>query len=118
MNQDNLDDILLSEKQIEPSPSFTHDVMARILSEPKYMRPLRFPWIRFSAATLVLAFLTIRIFPTESVIHGMNSTTSAIVNWIIALDPALELALQSTIACLAGTLILVWLSFRLTGADR
>jgi hypothetical protein len=119
MNKDELDRILLSEKQIEPSPSFTRNVMLHVQTEPKFIRPLPFPWIRFSAVMIVLSILMLWIFPTDSVVHGMSMMSAGIGKWIFAMDdPAIQITLLPILGSLAGTLILLWLSFRLVGANQ
>jgi hypothetical protein len=119
MNSDDLDKILLSEKQIEPSSSFLADVMVRVRDEASYDPRIPFPWMRFAAVTLVAAILTIWIFPAEPVLRAMHSLSYAIGKWMITLpDMALRDALLSASASLLGTLLLVWLSLGLTGARR
>ena len=118
MNKDELDHILLSDKQIDPSPSFTRNVMLHIQSEPKLIRPLPFPWIRFSAVMIVLSILILWIFPSDSVVHGMSAMAAGIGNWIFAMDdPAIQFTLLPILGSFAGTLIFLWLSFRLVGAN-
>ncbi len=116
MSQDDLDRILLSEKQICTSSSFTEDVMVRIRAESSSHSYTPFPWICFAGLMLVLAILVIWIFPTDSVVHAMNSMSYAIGQWITEpSDIALRSAFLSALASIAGTLILVWFSLRLVG---
>lgn len=49
MTPEELDDILSSEKTLEPSSSFAGSVMASVRREAMEPAPLRFPWWRFAA---------------------------------------------------------------------
>jgi hypothetical protein len=120
MNPDNLDKILLSEKQIEPSSTFMNNVMARVQVEALYSRQKPFPWIRFAGLIIVLTILSIWLFPAESVLRGINSLSHFIADWIVATPSitALPNALLSASASILGSLLIVWLSLRLAGAER
>ena len=119
MNPDDFDRILISDRQIESSSSFTRDVMLRVEAEATYRRPIPFPWLRFAAIMLVGSILAAWLFPADSVLQAGRSMTGAIAHWIVAPpDVALRNALLSLLASVAGTVMLVWLSLRLTGATR
>ena len=119
MNTDDLDKILLSEKQIDPSPSFMRDVMLRVQTESSFgLRP-SFSWFRFAAIMFIIAIPAIWFFPSESVLHTMNSVSYSLGKWILAPgDLVLRQTLLTMLASLFGTLILIWFSLRLAGADR
>ena len=118
MKPEDLDRILFTEKQIEPSPTFCGDVMAHVQAEASY-KPIPFPWIPFAAIILVLAILVLWLYPADSVLRAANLMFYTIVNWIYApSDVALRNAMLSAFASLAGTLLLVWFSLRLAGANR
>ena len=75
--------------------------------------------LKETAAMLCIAVPAIWIFPAGAVLPAMNRISYSIGKWILSpgeimLDPALF----PTGASLLGTLILVWLSLRLAGADR
>ncbi len=119
MNRDDLDRILLSEKRIEPSESFTEDVMVRVRAEASARMYTPFPWIRFAGLMFVLAILVAFIFPADPFLRAMNSMSYSIGRWILEpSDLPLRNALLSALASILGTLMMVWLSLRLAGARR
>jgi hypothetical protein len=119
MKLDDLDRILISEEPIAPSSSFVEGVMSRIQAETAPHSQLPFPWIPFASAALCLAILTGLIFSAHSSLGAMNSLSSAITGWIVRpANVALRNALLSAFASLLGTMLLVRLSLRLTGAKR
>jgi hypothetical protein len=70
-------------------------------------------------AMLLVAIPIIYIFPAESFLHAMNLMSYSIGKWILTPgDPGLRHAFLSLLASLLGTLILVWFSFRLAGANQ
>jgi len=114
MKQDELDHILVSEKQIEPSNSFTETVMNRIQTEN-----MRFPWIRFALATAVVAILSFAYFPSEAVLHAEFALWSRMSGFFeVSMDETLRDAILYVFASLSGTMFLVWASFRLAGGSR
>ena len=120
MNPDNFDKILLSEKQIEPSQTFVDNVMVRVQAEAMNRHHKPFPWIHFAASMLVLTILSIWFFPSDLVVHGINSFSNFIADWFVASHSvsALQNALLAASASILGSLLLVWLSLRLAGAER
>jgi hypothetical protein len=119
MNPEDLDRILLSEKQIEPSSTFEGDVMMRVRAQASYSRHIPFPWLPFATVTLVLTVLAMWLFPAGSVLRGTNWLSYTIGNWIMApSDSTLRNVLLSAFASLVGTLLLIWFSLRLAGANR
>jgi hypothetical protein len=120
MNPDNFDKILLSDKQIEPSSTFLDNVMVQVQAEALTSHPKPFPWIRFAVSMLVLTILSIWLFPSDSVLHGMNSLSQFIADWIVAPHSvsALQNALLFASASILGSLLLIWLSLRIAGAER
>ena len=116
MNRDDLDEILLSEKMIEPSPALAGYVMARVQSEASNYARIPFPWIRFLAITAVLIIWAIWFFPAGPVLHAVNSLSYSIGSWVLAPgDLALRRALLSALAAVLGSLVPVWFPFGLTG---
>lgn len=119
MKLDDLDRILSSEEPIAPSSSFVEDVMSRIQAETKTHSQLPFPWILFASAALCLAILIGLIFSAHSYQSALNSLSNAITGWLIRpANAALRNVLLSAFASLLGTMLLVRLSLRLTGARR
>jgi hypothetical protein len=120
MNPDDLDAILLSDKQIKPSSSFMEDVMERVQIEAAEARPIPFPWIRFAAVLLVLSIPILWFFPAEAVLRTMNSLSYSLGNWIISssFETTLQNSFLTAFASLLGSLMLIWLSLRLAGARR
>lgn len=119
MKQNNLDRILMSDKEIEPSASFAANMMSRIQAEEPPPSPIPFPWFRFALTVPIVAILTVLFFPSETVPHALNTFFLNIGQWIVAPgDPALRTALLSAFASLTGTLLLVWISLRLAGDER
>ena len=117
MNRDDLDEMLLSENMIEPSPTFARNVMARVRSQSSNDVRIPFPWIRFWAITTVLIILAVWFFPAGSVLRAVNSLSYSIGSWVLAPgNLALRRALLSAFASVLGSLALVWFSFELTGA--
>jgi hypothetical protein len=119
MNPGDFDKILLSDRQVEPSGFFAREVMLRVEAEASCRRPFPFPWVRFAAIMLAGSILAAWLFPADAFLRAGQSISSAIGNWIVAPhDLALRNALVSLSASLAGTLLLVWFSLRLAGANR
>jgi hypothetical protein len=118
MKPEDLERILFTEKQIEPSPTFCGDVMVHVQAEASY-KPIPFPWIPFAAIILVLAILVLWLYPADSVLRAANVLVYTTVNWFIApSDIALRNVLLAAFESLALTLLLVWFSLRLAGANR
>ena len=119
MKPDDLDKILLSDRQIDPSPSFAQNVMLRVQTEASLGRREPFPWFRFAAIMFIMAIPAIWFFPSVPVLNAMNTMSYSIGEWLLSPgDPALRQALRTVFVSLLGTLILVWFSLRLAGADR
>lgn len=119
MKLEDLDRILLAEKEIEPSVTFEGNIMSRVQAEAVQNRRIPFPWIPFAAAILILTVLVLRFYPIDSVLRGVDLISSTIVNWVVfPTDVTLRNALLSEFVSLAGTLFLVWFSLRLAGNSR
>ncbi len=119
MNSDELDNILLSEKRIEPASFFVDQVMARIQAEASSDRGIPFPWLLFTAAIVAVGIATFLFLPAHAVVLTMHGLCYGIGKWIISPpDMALRNALLSGFASLIGTLMLVWFSFRLAGSRQ
>ena len=120
MNPDNFDKILLSEKQIEPSQKFVDNIMVRVQVEALNRHHKPFPWIHFAVSMLVLTILSIWLFPSHSVLHGMNFFSNFIADCFIAPHSisSLQNAILAASASISGSLLLIWLSLRLAGAER
>jgi hypothetical protein len=117
MKLDDLDQILLSEKRIEPSSSFTENVMERIQSEPSHPAKIQLSRILLAVAALVTTVLTVLVFPSDKVLQSTNFITGTIVNWITNPScPALCTSLLPLGISFIGTTLLIWLSLRLVGA--
>jgi hypothetical protein len=119
MKLDDLDRILLSEKPIAPSPSFGADVMSRIQTEAVPRPQLPFPWIPFALSLLLLLILGAPFLRTDPTLRATYHLFYELSEWVVSpADPALRSAIVSAFASLLGTLILLWLSLRLTDAKR
>jgi len=120
MNPDKLDKILLSENQIEASSAFLGNVMLRIQAEALHGQEKPFPWIPFAASMVVVTILSIWFFPADSVLHGMIYFSNFVSEWIVASasSTALRSVLLTGYASVVGSLLFIWLSLRLVGADR
>ena len=117
MKLDDVDQILLSEKRIEPSASFTKDVMERIQAEPSHPLKIQWPRILLVVATLAVSILIAVMFPSEKVLESTNFITNGITNWLLHPScPALCTALLLLSLSMIGTLVLIWLSLRIAGA--
>jgi hypothetical protein len=116
---DDLDEIFLSEKSMKPSSAFIGNVMARVRIEALKRDRMPFPWIQFSATAFVILILAIWFFPSASFLRAVNSVSYSIGSWFLGPgDVALRRAVLSALASIVGSLMLVWFSFRLTGAVR
>ena len=118
MKSDDLHRILLSEKPITPSPSFAANVMSRVQSEaePPFQTP--FPWIPF-ALTAPLVILVVLYGRADPALRALDQMSYKLAEWIAApADTALKNAILSAFASLLGTITVIWLSLRLTGAKR
>jgi hypothetical protein len=119
MNLNELDRILSSEEPIVPSPAFVGNVMSRVEFETKPRLQLPFPWIPLVLAALPLVILVAFFETADPVLRFSNQLVYALCSWIAApANPAFRNAILSAVASLFGTLVLIWLSFRLTGASR
>jgi len=117
MKLDDLDQILLSEKRIEPSPSFSEDVMERIQAETSHPAQIQISRILFALAALLFAVLTVLAFPSNQVMESASVITTSIINWISNPScPALCTAFLPAGISFLGTMLLIWLSLRLAGA--
>ena len=114
MKQDELDRILVSEEQIEPSATFTELVMNCIRLESK-----PFPWILFLLLLAVVTIPAVYFFPSEAVLRAEQAIFQYIGHLVTApMDETLANALFPAALSLSGSLFLVWVSFRLAGAGR
>jgi len=119
MKLDDLDRILLSEEPVAPSPSFGADVMSRIQTEAVPRSELSFPWIPLALSLLLLLILDASFLRTDPTPRAAYHLFYDLSEWVVSpADPALRRAVVSAFASLLGTLILLWLSLRLTGAKR
>jgi hypothetical protein len=119
MKLDDLDRILLSEKPITPSSSFAGNVMSRIQAQASPRFQLPFPWIPFVLIALSLVILSVLFVPADPILRATNRLTYTLSEWILSpADLPLRNAILPAVASLFGTLMLIWLSFRLTGAKR
>jgi hypothetical protein len=119
MNLNELDRILSSEEPIVPSSSFAGNVMSRVEFEIKPRPQLPSPWIPLVLAALPLAILVAFFEPADPVLRVSNQLVYALSSWITSpANLALRNPILSVVASLLGTLMLIWLSFRLTGASR
>jgi hypothetical protein len=117
MKLDDLDQILLSEKRIEPSSSFSESVMERIEVETSHPSRIQLSRMLLILAALLLAILTVAVFPSDKVLESTNYISNSIVNWLIYPScPALCAALLPLGISFLGTILLVWFSLRLAGA--
>jgi len=117
MKPDDLDKILLSEKQIVPSRSFAEDAMARVRAE-SFRRPPSFQSICFAAFMFVLALATVWIFPSRPVLREMHILSYSIGKWMVSVsEAALPHSFLLSLYALIGTLLIVWLSLRLAPGE-
>lgn len=114
MNQDELDGILSSEVQVEPSSTFAADVIARVRAEAWSHGGMRFPWIPFLALIAMAAILAIRWFPAVQVSETLRMLSSTISGrMFIPADSVVRNGVMAASASLLCTLILVWFGLRL-----
>jgi hypothetical protein len=114
-----LDRILSLEKPIRPSSVFVGNVMSRIQTKATPRLQLPFPWIPLILAALPLVILVILFEPADPVLRATNQLVYALSAWISSpTDLALRNLILSAVASLFGSLILIWLSLRLSGANR
>lgn len=119
MKMDELDDILLYDKKVEPSTSFTRNVMAQIGSETSIHRSIPFPWIPFSVCILAVALLSFWFFPADSFVTETKAAIQAFNSWILtAKDTGFGRPVQYLFFSLTGSLILIWLALRLADENR
>jgi hypothetical protein len=119
MKPDDLDRILLSEKPIAPSLSFEASVMSRIQTEASPCFQTPFPWIPITLTKLSAVILVILLWRVDPGLNALYQLSHTISEWISApSNAALRNAIQSALASLLGTLMIIWLSLRLTGANR
>ena len=119
MNMDDLDRILMSEETIEPSTSFSGNVMLRVQAEAAVPPQIAFPWIRFAVVMIIATAAIIPLFPSEAVASALNSAFFNLGEWIVSPeDMALRNAFLLAMASLFGTMLLIWFSFKLAGAEN
>lgn len=119
MKLDDLDQILLSEKPIIPSASFEQAVLSRIQTEASRRLPLPFPWIPSVLSLLLLMILSAFFFQADPALRSTYQMFYDFLEWSESLgNSALKNALLTACASLLGTLMLLWLSLRLTDARR
>jgi len=118
MNMDDLDRILTSDELIEPSTPFSGNVMSRVETEAAARAKIAFPWMRFAIVMIIATVLIVPLFPSEIVVGGINEAILNIGEWIISpVDVALRNAILLAMVSLFGTMILVFFSLRLAGAE-
>ena len=119
MKPDDLDQILLGDRKIEPAESFTVNVMARIEKEAAVKHSIPFLRLGLIVCLLVLSIPAILFFPADAFVRMMTAISYNIGSWILA-SPKLALRhdILAVSTSLWGTWILVWLSLRLAGANR
>jgi hypothetical protein len=93
---DELDRILSSEAQLEPSPELARRVMAEVLREAGAPPPLAFPWRRVVAAAVLLGIANtgFAAMPTQRVISAIDGTVAGVV--------------LGTLAIVLGTFWMAW----------
>jgi len=117
MNPDDLDQILLSDKRIAATETFSSDVMVRIKLEAAHACPATFPWIRFSAILSIISIPIFWLFPYDMAVRGMDFLSDSIGKAFLILNNlVLPDSLLTVCASIFGTLMLVWLCLRLAGA--
>jgi hypothetical protein len=117
MKMDDLDRILMSEKPVTPSPSFSVDTMLRVQAEASPGFHVSFPWLPFMLSLTILVILSAFFFNIDPALRAMNHMVSVMSAWIVTpKDPVLKNAALLACASLLGTLMLLWLSFQLTDA--
>jgi hypothetical protein len=104
MMPDELDEILRSDKTIEPSPGFVSAVLRATYRESTELPPLRFPWSRFGIGVAACALMT-----------RVEVSAPRVLIPLASLNPVLPQLAYAT-AILLITLVLLSLP-RLTGRD-
>ena len=119
MNMDDIDRILMSEDVIEPSTSFSGNVMSRVQAEAAPPPKIAFPWLRFAVVMIIATAVIVLLFPSEAVARTLNTAFLDLGEWIVSpADMALRNALMLAMVSLFGTMLLILFSFRLAGAKR
>jgi hypothetical protein len=114
MKQGDLDRILLSEKSIIPSPSFSTNVLAHIPDDAPPRRHLPSPWIPLLLSILVLAILGMLFLRQYSALRSVYPAAVDRYRWIAApADPILKNTLLLAFASLLGTWMIIQVSLRL-----
>jgi hypothetical protein len=115
MKMDDLDQILMAENPITPSPSFSVNTMLRVQAEASPRFHVSFPWIPFALSLLILVILSVFSFNADPTLRAMNHMVNGISAWILSpADPALRNAILSACASLLSALMLLWLSLQVT----
>jgi len=83
---DDLDRVLLDERDVEPSPVFVRSVMAAVERESAGPPPLPFPWLR--AAPLVIAALGIVVVILYTAYIAMSSQSAPPPDALLPSAPA------------------------------
>jgi hypothetical protein len=118
MKQEDLDQILLKDRNITPAESFSTNVMARSEKEaaPKLSNP--FFWL-YLVLLFALSIPAMLFFPADAFVRTMTVLASDFGSWLLAFPKLVfqqEFLAVST--SLLGTWFLVWISLRLAGAGR
>jgi len=119
MNMDDLDRILISDDLIEPSASFLGNLMSRVQAEAPQSPQIAFPWLRFAVVMIIATAVIVPLFPSEAFGRALIAAFLDLGEWIVSpADIALQNAILWAMASLSGTMLVVWLSFKLAGAER
>jgi len=112
MMPDELDEILMSDETIEPSPGFVSTVMHAVYLESTELPPLRFPWSRFGIGVAACVLMT---GFAGALWSRVEVSAPRVLMHLASLNPVLP-QLAYAPAILLITLVLLSLP-RLTGRD-
>ena len=119
MKTEDLDRILSSEEHVIPSAGFVTSVMTRIHQETSIPPQIPFPWRRFSLSAILLSLIAGWFATTEASGQLQISLGQGLTTCFRAFaDPDLQTAVLSVSLSLAGSVVLLWITFRLAGAHR
>jgi hypothetical protein len=74
---DDLERILATDPQIEPSPELARRVMTEVLREARLPRPIPFPWRRFIVATAGIAGAAAAVAASPGVADALRRSFDA-----------------------------------------